>query len=284
MANEIQAAQTKSVSLIEKFASKYSVDSNKLMTTLKSTCFKGDVSNEQMMALLIVADQYGLNPFTKEIYAFPDKGAIVPVVSVDGWSRIINENPLFNGIEFEYGPTCDNGKHHEWIDAIIHRKDRDVPTKIREFLSEVKKNSGPWNTHCNRMHRHKALIQCARVAFGFAGIFDPDEAANIVGERDITPRQAQRPSTKSASQIARFAAANQASKPAEIEAEVVEHEFLPADDGAPTLSSLLVLIETASTPDDWALIQDLSNSLSSEDQAAVSAEAGKRNPEFGMAF
>ena len=42
------------------------------------------------MALLIVADQYGLNPFTREIFAFDDKRAgIVPVVSVDGWSRIL---------------------------------------------------------------------------------------------------------------------------------------------------------------------------------------------------
>ncbi|WP_032251724.1 recombinase RecT, partial [Escherichia coli] len=44
----------------------------------------------QFIALLIVANQYGLNPWTKEIYAFPDKqNGIVPVVGVDGWSRII---------------------------------------------------------------------------------------------------------------------------------------------------------------------------------------------------
>jgi hypothetical protein len=36
------------------------------------------------------------------------------------------------------------------------------------------------------MLRHKAMIQCARLAFGFAGIFDQDEAERIV-ERDITP-------------------------------------------------------------------------------------------------
>lgn len=56
------------------------------------------------------------------------------------------------------------------------------------------------------------------------------------------------------------------------------------DDSAPTLNSVLVLIETASTPDDWSLIQDLSNSLSPEDRLFVSGEAGKKNPEYGMAF
>ncbi len=37
------------------------------------------------------------------------------------------------------------------------------------------------------MLRHKALIQCARVAFGFGGIYDLDEAERII-EKDITPR------------------------------------------------------------------------------------------------
>ncbi|MGE9253208.1 recombinase RecT, partial [Escherichia coli] len=53
-------------------AARFSVEPGKMLATLKSTAFKGDVSNEQMIALLIVADQYGLNPWTKEIYAFPD--------------------------------------------------------------------------------------------------------------------------------------------------------------------------------------------------------------------
>ena len=37
-----------------------------MLTTLKATAFKGDVSNEQLMALLIVADQYQLNPGRKK--------------------------------------------------------------------------------------------------------------------------------------------------------------------------------------------------------------------------
>ena len=68
-----------------------SVDPQELITTLRQTAFKGDASDAQFIALLIVANQYGLNPWTKEIYAFPDKqNGIVPVVGVDGWSRIIN--------------------------------------------------------------------------------------------------------------------------------------------------------------------------------------------------
>ncbi|EMX9018073.1 recombinase RecT [Escherichia coli] len=50
-----------------------SVDPQELITTLRQTAFKGDASDAQFIALLIVANQYGLNPWTKEIYAFPDK-------------------------------------------------------------------------------------------------------------------------------------------------------------------------------------------------------------------
>ncbi|ELM7716938.1 recombinase RecT [Escherichia coli] len=49
-----------------------SVDPQELITTLRQTAFKGDASDAQFIALLIVANQYGLNPWTKEIYAFPD--------------------------------------------------------------------------------------------------------------------------------------------------------------------------------------------------------------------
>lgn len=169
-------------SLIAKFASRFGVEPEKMLGTLKATAFKTgkndpEVTNEQMMALLVVADQYGLNPFTKEIYAFPDsKGGIVPVVGVDGWIRIINEKPELDAIEFEDAP---DGTADPWISCTIARKDRAKPVSVREYLSECKRNTGPWGTHPRRMLRHKALIQCARVAFGFAGIYDPDEAERI---------------------------------------------------------------------------------------------------------
>lgn len=162
-------------------------DNAGLIETLKATAFKGQVSDAQMTALLIVANQYGLNPWTKEVYAFPDKNnGIVPVVGVDGWARIINTNVQFDGMEFE--------QDAEKCTCKIYRKDRSRPTSVTEYMSECKRpNVGPWQSHPMRMLRHKAMIQCARLAFGFGGIYDQDEAERIV-EKDmgaaevVTPR------------------------------------------------------------------------------------------------
>lgn len=180
-------------SLVAKVAAKYSVDPEKLLDALKSTAFKGDrdkaVTNEQMMALLVVADQYNLNPWTKEIFAFPDqKGGIIPLVSVDGWSRIVNEHPQLAGFTFEYDPDG------EWCECIIERKDRSQPIRVREYLAECRRNTSPWTTHPQRMLRHKAFIQAARIAFGFGGIYDQDEAERI-REVDVTPPRTMKPQT-----------------------------------------------------------------------------------------
>lgn len=179
-----EIAPRQSPSLVAKIASKYGVDPEKMMGTLKATAFKGEVTNEQMMALLIVADQYNLNPWLKQIYAFPDKGGIVPVVSVDGWARIINEHPQMDGVDFETSETeCT---------CTIHRKDRAHPTRVTEYMAEVNRQTAPWKTHPRRMLRHKALIQCARIAFGFAGIYDEDEAERIVEATVVDPEQLRR--------------------------------------------------------------------------------------------
>ena len=178
-------------SALANFAERFHVDPATMEHTLKTTVFKQKgnqpITNEQMVMLMVVADQYNLNPFTKEIYAFPDKGGIVPVIGVDGWSRLINSNPQFDGIEFNQSETMtQQGKGKscpEWIECIIYRKDRSHPVKVKEYFDEVYRESnypGPWQSHTKRMLRHKATIQCARLAFGFAGIYDEDEGERIV--------------------------------------------------------------------------------------------------------
>lgn len=161
-------------------------DPGALVAVLKATAFRGQVSDAQMTALLVVANQYGLNPWTKEIYAFPDKNnGIVPVVGVDGWSRIINSHPQFDGMDFEQdGESCT---------CSIFRKDRSRPVRVTEYMIECRRDGvGPWKSHPRRMLRHKAMIQCARLAFGFVGIYEQDEAERII-EATVAPTPIEQP-------------------------------------------------------------------------------------------
>lgn len=173
------------VELTQKLAGRLEMGGGEdLIPTLKATAFKGQVSDAQMTALLVVANQYGLNPWTKEIYAFPDKNnGIVPVVGVDGWSRIINSHQMFDGMEFE--------QDEESCTCKMYRKDRSHPIAVTEHMSECKRpNVGPWQSHPKRMLRHKAMIQCARLAFGYTGIYDQDEAERIAEiEVNAPPRR-----------------------------------------------------------------------------------------------
>ena len=258
------------ISLVEKVASRYEVEPEKLLTTLKATCFrtapdKPAVTNEQMMALLIVADQYNLNPFTKELFAFDDKrGGIIPYVSVDGWARIINEHPQFDGMQFAWD------KDEQAMTCTIHRKDRTHPTVVTEYMVECKRATDPWTKTPRRMLRHKSLMQCGRIAFGFAGIYDQDEAERIV-EGSLVERVDRPPSTlRAALQRVLHASREHFAQPV---TDVQEQQPADADDGAPhqRLEDLMVELEAAEDVDAAGEVLDRARGLPEDEFALLAA-------------
>jgi phage recombination protein Bet len=173
-------------SVIASMASRYGMDKRAFEATLRATIMPKDCSNEQVAAFLVVAKQYELNPFVKEIFAFPSRGGIQAIVSIDGWMKLINSHPQFDGMDFY--------DHHEddklvSIKCTIHRKDRSHPIEVTEYMSECYRKSDTWDRWPARMLRHKAAIQAARYAFGFAGIMEPDEAERLA---EVEQVQAQR--------------------------------------------------------------------------------------------
>lgn len=278
------APQQQPTSLVSKMASRFSVEPNKLMGTLKATAFRGEVSNEQMMALLIVADQYGLNPFTKELYAFPDKNnGIVPVVGLDGWARIVNEHPQCDGLEFREADSPE-GTPPAWIECTIYRKDRRHATTVREHMSECKRATGPWGSHPRRMLRHKALIQCARLAFGFVGIYDQDEAERII-EGDSARVQDSTPAI--ANLNTQIKGAKAPAQTLDSTATKVEDEQAkPADSKAvdkegPSYASVVAAIAEAKTPDELDAAADLIRHVPVKQQAELLTEVQARRTALG---
>jgi phage recombination protein Bet len=158
----------------------------------------GQWSQHDLQRLLLAAERLGLDPLGGEIYAVPSgpdtAGPALLVLGVDGWCRVINAHPAYLGVEFREGPNRESVAHGipgagqavaddcglpAWVECTLHRKDRRVPTTVREYLAEARTDSPAWLSHPRRMLRHKALVQCARVAFGLAGLYDPDEALRV---------------------------------------------------------------------------------------------------------
>lgn len=189
MSNEVATKQPRSV-LID-MSSRFGMEPAAFEQTLRATVMPSDrdVSREQFAAFLLVAKEYNLNPLTKEIYAFPGKGgSIQPIVSIDGWMRMINNHSQFDGMEFNDN-ISDDGKLIS-ITCNMYRKDRTHPVSVTEYMIECRRETDTWKKWPARMLRHKSAIQASRYAFGFSGIYDEDEAARLVDTQrsiDVTP-------------------------------------------------------------------------------------------------
>ncbi len=183
MSNIATIDQAQAPSILGSLAQHYGMDKMAFVQTIKATVMNGgaNVTNEQLAAFCLVAKEHRLNPFTKEIFAFPQRGGIVPVVSVDGWMKLVNSHPQFDGMEFD-DKLGEDGSLVA-VTCRIFRKDRSHPVEVTEYMSECRRGTDVWKTWPARMLRHKATIQAARYAFGFAGIYEPDEAERMTDVR-----------------------------------------------------------------------------------------------------
>jgi phage recombination protein Bet len=195
------------------FADAYGIPQNQVADVVKATCFKGQAAqratNAQMMMFLSVAKMYGLNPFMREIFAFPDKNnGITPIVGVDGFIALAMKNTRYIGHDYVYaeklvsmpGTKDGQGKQiPEWIECHVLVRSSEGPrtVKAREYFDECyNPSAGPWNSHPRRQLRHKATIQALRLAIGLHGIYDEDEGERIANP-DPLPSEAQAASVAS---------------------------------------------------------------------------------------
>jgi phage recombination protein Bet len=171
--------------LLASMAEKAGLQPQEFANTVRATCGMVKATAEEFAAFLLVAREYNLNPLTKEIYAFPAKGGgIVPIVSIDGWVNLVNSHPACDGFEFDV--EHDSEGELVAITCKMYRNDRSRPVVVTEYYEECKRPTDPWKMK-HRMLRHKAMIQAARYAFGFSGIYDEDEGARFADMRDVTP-------------------------------------------------------------------------------------------------
>lgn len=182
----VKNEESTGVGVLATLANHYGMDKAAFVQTVKATVMPSNVNvtNEQLAAFCLVAKQYNLNPFTKEIFAFPSRGGIQPVVSIDGWMKLINSHPDFDGMTF-VDQVGENGLVA--ITCRMHRKNHTHPVEVTEYMAECRRSTDTWKQWPARMLRHKAAIQAARYAFSFAGIMEPDEVERIDDKAEMVP-------------------------------------------------------------------------------------------------
>lgn len=147
-------------------------------------------TNAELAIVTGVCATYGLNPLVKECAAFVSGGKLSVVVMVDGWYKMVNRRPEFDGVEFD--DKFDDKGSLVSITCRMFIKGRERPVCVTEYMAECRDpKSSVWQKWPARMLRHKAYIQCARMAFGISEVIDDDEASRITAssprEKDITP-------------------------------------------------------------------------------------------------
>lgn len=125
-----------------------------------------EVPAKTILSLLRTMQCLRLDPLCEEIgFTQYDDGQWQVFITIEGCSKLLNQHPQFNGLVFNQADTLIDGVP-EWIECAIYRKDREVPTTVREYLTEVKGENAIWQKMPRRMLRHRALQQCVRLAIG----------------------------------------------------------------------------------------------------------------------
>ena len=93
------------------------------------------------------------------------EGQYQTLITIDGWMRLINQDPQFAGMTFKESPELELGIPL-WMECSIYRHDRILPITVKEYSAEIKTEHLLWKTMPRRMLRHRSIQQCARLAFG----------------------------------------------------------------------------------------------------------------------
>jgi hypothetical protein len=121
---------------------------------------------QTLLTLLRLARANNLDPLKEEVaLALYDDCHWQAYITVEGYSKMLNCHPAFDGISFSQSPEKINDIP-AWMECTIYRKDRSQPIVVREYFEEVKGEQAIWQKMPRRMLRHRVMQQCARLAMG----------------------------------------------------------------------------------------------------------------------
>jgi phage recombination protein Bet len=162
-----------------------------VIDTIKRTVAKG-ASDAELAQFLEVCKATGLNPFLREVWYV---GATKTIMAArDGYLRIANEHPQFDGIE-SYTIDDPSGDPLKGV-CIVYRKDRNHPIKMEAKFKEYNKpKSNVWQQYPSAMIIKVAEVLALKRSFSINGVVTPEEMQTEEPANTILP-EARRAPTK----------------------------------------------------------------------------------------
>jgi phage recombination protein Bet len=161
---------------------------------IKNSIAKG-ASNDELQIFLHLANRYNLDPFAKEIWCIKlsaNDPAII-MASRDGYLKIANNSPSFNGIRSgvvkandHFRPANLQGEVEHVLAkgdrgdilgayAIVFRKDWVYPVYQWVEFSEYKGSSPPWRKYPSAMIQKVAESMALKRAYSISGLVTQEE-------------------------------------------------------------------------------------------------------------
>lgn len=192
MANDNQLTLRPKASV--QLAAAIGMDPNAMIDAIKAQCFKGvrdQVSNEQLAAFVSIAAEMGVNPFLPDmLYAYPDRGAIIPIMGPSGIYKKLMEHPLVDSWETTVYPE-DVTQAPTHAITNIYLKGRERPLSYTALMSEWKVGSNPnWNNRPRHMIGLRSLKHAARQVIHGLPYDEDDRVIMGSNEVNVTPQPA----------------------------------------------------------------------------------------------
>lgn len=168
---------------------------------IKRTVAK-DANQDEFEMFMSLAKRYNLDPFQKEIFFWKYGNKPTIMTSRDGYLKIANEHPKFDGyisdvvyendkfkklpdgtVEHEY--TVKNRGRIVGAYCLVYRKDRRIPVYVFAPYSDYKKGSDVW-----KKYPHAMILKCSesmslKRAFSVSGLVSREEMGHEDNENTV---------------------------------------------------------------------------------------------------
>ena len=174
--------------------------SNDEINTIRKTVAV-NASDDELRMFLTLAGKYGLDPFAHEIWFVNMRGKNTIITARDGYLKIANCNPHFQGMDSDvvysgdkFTKTTEGVNHTYDIDkrgpiigayAVVYRDDRKFPAFFFAPMKDYDRHAGSWKEYPHAMILKVAEAMALKRAFSISGLVTQEEIG-FDGNRKIT--------------------------------------------------------------------------------------------------